>query len=146
MDRTGNSSETLLERLGLNSVATRLREFEVPSDGLTWTRFFGSMLLVLVVLLFLSGAFLAFYYSPAPGVAYDSVDYAQFNIPFGDVVRGIHYYAWNLLLIVMGLHLALPFLWSRTLDPVWYARVQVSAGVLGVFYGLGLAVHALGII
>jgi len=62
MDRTENSSETLLERLGLDSVATRLREFEVPSDGLTWTRFFGSMMLVLVVLLFLSGAVLAFYY------------------------------------------------------------------------------------
>jgi ubiquinol-cytochrome c reductase cytochrome b subunit len=128
MDRTGNSSETLLERLGLDSVATRLREFEVPSDGLTWTRFFGSILLVLVVLLFLSGAVLAFYYSPAPGVAYDSVDYAQFNIPFGDVVRGIHYYAWNLLLIVMGLHLVRAFLVGGYKPPrefVWVSGVVV---------------------
>jgi ubiquinol-cytochrome c reductase cytochrome b subunit len=128
MDRTGNSAETLLERLGFDSVATRLREFEVPSDGLTWTRFFGSMLLVLVVLLFLSGAFLAFYYSPAPGVAYDSVDYAQFNIPFGDVVRGIHYYAWNLLLIVLGLHLVRAFLVGGYKPPrefVWVSGVLV---------------------
>ena len=45
---------------------------------------------------------MAFYYSPSPGAAYDSVDYAQFSIPFGDVVRGIHHYSWNLLLVVSG--------------------------------------------
>jgi len=128
MDRTGNSSETLLERLGLAGLVARVRELEVPSDGLTWNRFCGSLLFVLVVLLFLSGAFLAFYYTPAPGVAYDSVDHAQFNIPFGDVVRGIHYYGWNLLLVVMGLHLVRAFLVGGYKPPrefVWVSGVVV---------------------
>jgi len=128
INRTGNSSETLLESLGLDGVATRVRGLEVANDSLTWTRFCGSLLLVLVVLLFLSGAFMAFYYSPAPGVAYDSVDFAQFNVPFGDVVRGVHYYAWNLLLIVMGLHLARGFLLGAYKAPrelVWVSGLIV---------------------
>ena len=106
----GDRFETLLEHLALDGIVARLKGLEVPSDALTWTRFFGSLMLVLVVLLFLTGAFMAFYYSPAPGAAYDSVDYASFSIPFGEMVRGVHHYAWNLLLIVMGLHLVRAFL------------------------------------
>jgi ubiquinol-cytochrome c reductase cytochrome b subunit len=102
---TESWSEKILVHLGLEGFVVRIRDWRVPSDGLTWTRFCGSLALVLVVLLFLSGAFMAFYYSPSPGAAYDSVDYAQFTVPFGDVVRGIHHYAWNLLLVVMGFHL-----------------------------------------
>lgn len=127
-DRSGNDSETLLQWFGLDRFVTRVRELQVVNDSLTWTRFCGSLLLVLVILLFLSGAFMAFYYSPAPGVAYDSVDYAQFNVPFGDVVRGVHYYAWNLLLIVMGLHLLRAFLLGAYKPPrelIWVSGLIV---------------------
>ena len=126
--RSRDDSETLLEWFGLDRFFTRVRELQVVNDSLTWTRFCGSLLLVLVILLFLSGAFMAFYYSPAPGVAYDSVDYAQFNVPFGDVIRGVHYYAWNLLLIVMGLHLARAFLLGAYKAPrelVWISGLMV---------------------
>ena len=128
MNRIGDRSGTLLEHLALDGIVARLRGLEVPSDALTWTRFFGSLMLVLVVLLFLTGAFMAFYYSPAPGAAYDSVDYASFSIPFGEMVRGIHYYAWNLLLIVMGLHLVRAFLVGGYKPPrefVWVSGVLV---------------------
>ncbi len=102
--------EKLIELLALEGVVAWLRTLEVPGDALTWSRFCGALLLVLLVLLFLSGAFMAFYYTPAPGSAYDSVDFALFSLPFGDVIKGIHHYAWNLLLIVMGLHLARTFI------------------------------------
>jgi len=127
-DRSGNDSETLLEWFGVDRLFTQIRELQVAEDSLTWTRFCGSLSLSLVVLLFLSGAFMAFYYSPAPGMAYDSVDYAQFNVPFGDVVRGVHYYAWNLLLIVMGLHLLRAFLLGAYKPPrelIWVSGLIV---------------------
>ena len=127
-DRSGNDSETLLEWFGVDRLFTQIRELQVAEDSLTWTRFCGSLSLALVVLLFLSGAFMAFYYSPAPGMAYDSVDYAQFNVPFGDVVRGVHYYAWNLLLIVMGLHLLRAFLLGAYKPPrelIWVSGLIV---------------------
>ncbi|HSO62325.1 MAG TPA: cytochrome b N-terminal domain-containing protein [Desulfobacterales bacterium] len=83
----------------------KLLQAEVPEDAICWHRFFGALQLALLCLLFLSGALMALAYTPVPGTAYDSVDYFQFSLPLGNVVRGVHHYAWNLLLVVMGLHL-----------------------------------------
>ena len=64
MDKpTGKRSETVFDHLASDGIVKRLRELDVPADALTWHRFFGALLLVLLVLLFLSGAFMAFYYS-----------------------------------------------------------------------------------
>ena len=126
MNGTKDPSEKLMDFLALNQYAAGLRSLHVPRDALSWTRFCGSLSLVLVVLLFLSGAFMMFYYSPSPGAAYDSVDFAQFSLPFGDVIRGVHCYAWNLLLIVLGLHLAGTFLTAAYKAPrqmVWVSGV-----------------------
>ncbi len=124
----GNRSETILEHLALDGAINRLKALEVPADALVWHRFFGALLLVLLVLLFLSGAFMAFYFSPAPGSAYDSVDYALFTLPFGDVIKGIHHYGWNLFLIVMGLHLVRGFWIGAYKAPrqlVWVSGVLI---------------------
>ncbi len=121
-------SEKLLEHLALSGAIARLRGLKVHSDGLTWNRFSGSLALVLVFQLFLSGAFMAFYYSPAPGAAYDSVDYALFSVPFGEMIRGVHFYGWNILLVLMGLHLARAFIFGAYKAPrqlVWVSGVFV---------------------
>lgn len=104
-----NPYEILLERLALQGIIDRLRGLMIPAHAFSWTRFEGALLVALLAHLFLSGAFMAFYYSPAPGSAYDSVDFAMFSVPFGDIIKGIHHYAWNLLLIVMALHLGRAF-------------------------------------
>jgi ubiquinol-cytochrome c reductase cytochrome b subunit len=125
---TGIRFETVLEHLALDEIIKRLKELEVPADALTWHRFFGALLLVLLVLLFLSGAFMAFYYSPAPGSAYDSVDYAVFTLPFGGIIKGIHHYGWNLFLIVLGLHLIRGFFVGAYKVPrqlVWISGVLI---------------------
>ena len=126
--KNGTRAEKFFEFLSLNGTIARLRGFKVPSDGLTWIRFSGSLALVLIVLLFLSGAFMAFYYSPAPGPAYDSVDYALFTVPYGEMIRGVHFYAWNLLLVVMGVHLVRAFIFEAYKAPrqmVWVSGVIV---------------------
>jgi ubiquinol-cytochrome c reductase cytochrome b subunit len=125
---TGISFETVLEHLALDGIIKRLKERDVPADALTWNRFFGALLLVLLVLLLLSGAFMAFYYSPAPGSAYDSVDYALFTVPYGDIIKGIHHYGWNLFLIVLGVHLVRAFLVGAYKPPrqlVWVSGVMI---------------------
>ena len=123
-----NQPDTLSEMLALDDIIARIKSLRVPGDALTWHRFSGSLLLVLLVLLFLSGAFMSFYYSPAPGVAYDSVDYALYSLPFGDVIKGVHYYSWNVLLVVMGLHLARAFVVGAYKSPrqlVWVSGVMI---------------------
>jgi len=129
LDKTNRKrSEIVLEQLALDKAIKRMKELDVPADSLTWHRFSGALLLVLLVLLILSGAFMTFYYSPAPGSAYDSVDYALFSLPFGDFIKGIHHYGWNLFLIVMGLHLIRGFFVGAYKSPrqlVWVSGVVI---------------------
>lgn len=91
--------------LALEKIVTRIQQIEVAGDTFAWHRCMGAALVVLVVLLFLSGAFLALNYSPVPGAAYDSVDFTLYSTPFGSIIKGVHHYAWNALLIVAILHL-----------------------------------------
>lgn len=128
MNGAGHSSGKLLAFLALDRYAARICDLRVAGNALSWTRCCGSLSLALVVLLFLSGAFMMFYYSPTPAAAYDSVDFAQFSLPFGDIVRGVHYWAWNLLLVVLGLHLAGTFLTAAYKPPrqmVWVSGVVI---------------------
>jgi len=99
-----------MKTLALEKTAAWIKKIEVAGDTCAWHRIVGCALLVLVVLLFLSGAFLAFYYSPVPGAAYDSVDFTLFNAPFGSIIKGVHHYAWNILLILAIFHLARTFI------------------------------------
>jgi ubiquinol-cytochrome c reductase cytochrome b subunit len=114
------------ERLGVEKLVDALKGVQVTSDAISWRRFTGSLALVLIVLLFLSGAFMAFYYSPYPGAAYDSVQYAQYELPFGDVIRGVHHWSWNLLLVVVLVHLVQTFWTGAYKEPremVWVSGV-----------------------
>jgi len=104
----------------------QLLQMQVPADAICWHRFFGALQLALIGLLFLTGVLMALAYTPVPGTAYDSVDYFQFSLPFGDVVRGVHHYAWNLLLMVMGLHLLRALIvgaYKSPRQPVWISGV-----------------------
>lgn len=119
-------TQVLLKVFYLEGLVRWVCDIEVSPWTLTWRHFLGTIALLLLALLFLSGAFMAFYYTPSPGAAYDSVDFAVFNLPFGEVIKGIHHYAWNLLLIVMGLHLVRAFVRATYKAPrqgVWISGV-----------------------
>lgn len=128
MQSTRNRLTLLPGPLALRWIMARLQSLEVLRNALPWTGVSGLVALVLVALLFISGVAMTFYYSPAPGAAYDSVDYAQFSVPFGDLIRGVHFYAWNLLLVVIGVHLAWAFVVGAYKAPwqmVWVSGVLV---------------------
>ena len=99
-----------IKTLALEKTANWIKKIEVAGDTCAWHRLMGGTLLVLVVVLFLSGAFLAFYYSPVPGAAYDSVDFTLFIAPFGSIIKGVHHYAWNMLLVLAIFHLGRTFI------------------------------------
>ncbi|MDF1592468.1 MAG: cytochrome b N-terminal domain-containing protein [Desulfobacterales bacterium] len=121
-----NMADLLIANLGLEQIVASLSELQIRRDAITWHRFFGALNLVLLVLLFLSGSVMAFYYSPVPGTAYDSVDFALFSLPFGTIIKGIHHYSWNILLVVMGVHLLRSFVVGAYKAPrqmVWISGV-----------------------
>ena len=69
---------------------------------LTWG--LGGMAVVLVVLLFATGIMLKFIYQPVPDRAYESILHLQNDVFFGQLIRNIHHWSANVLLIVVFLH------------------------------------------
>ncbi len=71
--------------------------------SLTWG--LGGTALVLVFLLIATGLMLKFVYEPFPDRAYESVLYLNSNVPFGQLIRNIHWLSANGLVLVVFLHL-----------------------------------------
>lgn len=69
---------------------------------LTWG--LGGMAVVLVFMLLGTGLLLKFAYEPFPGRAYDSIVQLQNEVLFGQLIRNIHHWSANLLLVIVFLH------------------------------------------
>jgi quinol-cytochrome oxidoreductase complex cytochrome b subunit len=95
-----------------NSLILHARPVSVPAASIRFTHTFGlgGISLVLVGLLFFSGLLMMFAYEPSPQRAYLSIVAMQDEILFGRLVRGMHYWAANLLVAVVALHMLRVFL------------------------------------
>ncbi len=69
---------------------------------LTWG--LGGMAVVLVCMLFGTGLLLKFVYQPVPDRAYASIIHLQNNVGFGQLIRNMHHWGGNTLLIIVFLH------------------------------------------
>jgi quinol-cytochrome oxidoreductase complex cytochrome b subunit len=63
------------------------------------------MAVVLVGMLFATGLMLKFVYQPVPDRAYESIIHLQNNVLFGQLIRNVHHWSGNILLIIVFLHL-----------------------------------------
>jgi quinol-cytochrome oxidoreductase complex cytochrome b subunit len=99
-------------RFFANSLLLHLRPARVPLRAIRFTHTFGlgGMAMVLILLLMASGLLMGFVYDPAPERAYRSILVLQEDLLFGRLIRGIHYWSANLLVVIAGLHLLRVFL------------------------------------
>ncbi len=99
-------------RIVLNTLVLHLRPTQVPAATMRFTHTFGlgGMSLVLVLLLFATGALMMFVYQPSPDTAYASVVALENEVPFGRLVRAVHHWSANLVIAVVCLHLLRVFL------------------------------------
>jgi len=89
-----------------------LRPIRLPESTLRWTHTFGlgGSSLVLVAVQALTGILMMLVYRPVPEAAYGSVVQLEGEVLFGSLVRGVHWWAANLLVVVVLLHMARVFL------------------------------------
>ena len=88
------------EHLGLSAL-----RYPVPPHANTFWYTLGGMTFVGLIVLVLTGIWLAQYYSPDPGAARLSVAYIQHTAPLGDVIRGIHVWTAYIVVVLVLLHL-----------------------------------------
>jgi quinol-cytochrome oxidoreductase complex cytochrome b subunit len=94
-------------RLLFNGLLLHFRPKTVPQRTLhfTLTWGLGGMAVVLVCMLLTTGLLLKFAYQPVPDRAYESVVHLQNAVYFGQLIRNIHHWGANALLIVVFLHM-----------------------------------------
>ena len=82
----------------------------VPNFANAFYYCFGGMVFVIIVLQLLTGILLAIYYVPDargnPAAAYTSVNFIQNTVYLGWLIRGVHFWGANILIIMVLLHMA----------------------------------------
>jgi menaquinol-cytochrome c reductase cytochrome b subunit len=86
----------------------------VPNYANAFYYCFGGMVFILITFLLLTGIFLAFYYVPdasgSPAPAYTSVkDTIMNQVYLGWLLRGVHFWSANLLVVMIVMHMARVF-------------------------------------
>ncbi len=102
--------------------------------GLNLSYCFGGITFFLFVMLAVTGYFMTLYYVPSPEQAYDAVDYLTFEVPMGQVIRGIHHWSGNLMMVTIFLHMLRVFIYGAYKKPReinWISGVFLFCLVMG---------------
>lgn len=115
-----------LEFYTLNKQGDLIRRFEntikgfikhihprkLPLEALAFNRTWGlgGSCLLLFIFLAASGLLMLFVYHPSPEFAYASIQSLEREFVFGSMVRGIHYFSANILIIAIFFHMIRVFL------------------------------------
>ncbi|HZM00007.1 MAG TPA: cytochrome b N-terminal domain-containing protein [Planctomycetota bacterium] len=121
----GRRSRTLafLARLGAVRVSPRF-------SGLRWL---SVVALLLLAAQMLTGVLLSLYYYPEPGAALASVRFITTEVTVGWLVRGVHHWAGELLVVCVVAHVAVVYArraYVRPRDHQWMAGIALLCVVL----------------
>lgn len=94
-------------RLVMNSLILHIHPAKVSRPALRFSYTFGlgGLLILLSLVLAATGVLLLFAYTPSPDEAYQSMIALQTEVAFGNLIRNLHYWSGNLMVIVSLLHL-----------------------------------------
>ena len=138
-DRTMEGSKLITDwmehRTGIVTMLEHFLYEPVPKRG-AWLYTLGSATLFTITLQFLTGILLLFYYVPTTDHAWDSVYYIMHDAYFGRLIRGIHYWSANFLLVFLGLHMAQVFFSGGYKSP---RELNWVVGVVLLLLVIGLA-------
>jgi quinol-cytochrome oxidoreductase complex cytochrome b subunit len=108
MDTGKFVTDWMEHRTGIVTMMEHFLYEPVPKRG-AWLYTLGSATLFLITLQFLTGILLLFYYVPTADHAWDSIYYIMSDVYFGPLIRGIHFWSANILIVVIGLHMCRTF-------------------------------------
>lgn len=93
------------ERFPLTKMYREQMSEYYASKSLNWWYITGSMAIVLIVILFLTGILLAMNYIPSDKEAFLSIEYIRREVPFGYLIQYAHTVGASLLFIIIYLHI-----------------------------------------
>ena len=111
------------ERVGLNAVKSLGTHKQVPIHRHSIWYYFGGTTLFLFIVQVITGILLTLYYRPSPDEAYESVRFITGEVEFGWLIRAIHGWSANLIILVAMIHLfSVLFLraYRRPREATWF--------------------------
>lgn len=124
-------------RTGAGAALGPVLAHPVPRSSASWWYVFGSATLALFVLQIATGICLSLVYVPSADQAYQSLEYLNYQAPFGWYLRAVHFWGSNAMVMVMTLHLIQVFLWGAHKYPrelTWVVGVLLFVGTLGMAF------------
>jgi len=95
--------------------------------GLNLRFCFGVITFFLFLMLAATGYFMTIYYVPSPEQAYDAVDYITYDVSLGQIVRGVHFWSANLMMVTICLHMIRVYIYGAYKKP---REINWMTGVL----------------
>jgi len=130
------------ERLALDSIREFVAHKKVPvHSGTVWYTF-GGITLFLFVIQVTTGVLLLVYYRPTPQDAFESVQFIMTRVSFGWLIRSIHSWSANLMILSAFIHMfSVVFLhaYRRPREFVWFSGI----GLLGLTLAFGFSGYLL---
>jgi cytochrome b6 len=143
LGETGKRVQAWLEeRLGLAGVREFIAHKAVPVHSATAWYYFGGITLFLFVIQVLTGILLLLYYKPTASEAYESVQFIMTRVQFGWLIRSIHSWSANLMILTAFIHMfSAVFLhaYRRPREVVWLSGIAL----LGLALGFGFSGYLL---
>src|SRR6266511_5087180 len=130
------------ERLGLASAREILAHKTVPVHSATMWYYFGGITLFLFVIQVLTGMLLLLYYRPSLSEAYESLQFIMTRVKFGWLVRSIHSWSANLMILAAFIHMfSVVFLhaYRRPRELTWLSGIAL----LGLALAFGFSGYLL---
>lgn len=122
------------ERVGLNDLVELAKKKTVPEHKHTFWYYWGGISLLFFIIQAFTGALLLIYYRPGPE-AYESVRQITYEIQFGWLIRSIHSWAANLMILAVFIHMFSVFFmkaYRRPRELGWLSGV-VLLGIAMIF-------------
>lgn len=99
-----------------DTIKKEILDKAVPK-GLNLSFCFGGITFFLFLMLAATGYFMALYYVPSPEQAYSSVYYINAEIPMGRLVRSVHHWSANIMIVTIFLHSIRVFIYGAYKKP-----------------------------
>jgi cytochrome b6 len=141
-DAVERTATWLEERVGLGGVRAFLAHKSVPVHSATVWYYFGGITLFLFIIQVLTGILLLLYYRPTPTEAFESVQFITTRVEFGWLVRSVHSWSANLMILAAFIHMfSVVFLraYRRPREVTWLSGI----GLLGLALGFGFSGYLL---
>ncbi len=119
----------LNDRMGISDALRNLANTPIVG-GACWCKAVPAVILFVFCVQAITGFFLWTYYSPSTQTAWESVYYLQYEVAGGWLLRAIHHYAGQTLLVLVGLYLL------QLIIRGWYRPPREAVYWTALFMGL----------